>query len=195
MADFRKRYEQRQVKNMLVNPYAQGDILEAYPFLKDLVPEDTMGFNGNKYFRVMSLVLDKRSPMAKDFPAYGQRVREACADFSYKAEWEPDFRHIALEYLRFMHDELWTEIQCNEMVLWQYAQRLSKPIDAKETDDKKILQTVELQGKMLDQMQKIRANITALRKEFYGEDREMMETEERDWNPQAVAKTLRPKKD
>lgn len=188
MARRERTYTERQIRNMVINPYCTEPLREAYPFLEEIIPEElTPTIDIEKFLKYISFVYDPNSPLSSD--SIDLRKSRAAAEVGFIQAHADDHRGIIVAYLKkITHSAIWAEIVTNESLFWDYVQRLNMPISGENEDEQ--LKAVERQGKMATMLGSFRLRAQELRKTMFNGDKELESFEQVLENPQDIAKAL-----
>lgn len=186
----RRRYKDADIRSMRINPYVDGSPFEKYPQLqelKDAASEMKLpSIDWDAYVIYLSLAYDPNSPIQKDYSGNMPAILEESAKLvGLNVEHVEPYRDITHLFLQaILKSMLWAEICTLEAQFWQYTKRLNEPVKGSTEDD--ILKAVERQGKMASQMSQFRKQVSQLREEFYGGDKDLSDAfETEDYTPEA----------
>lgn len=177
---------------MVIDPYAEGDIMEMYPALQGIKPPDIPSINPDTFFRWMAFVYDPNSPMIHGFQDLKQRKEAAADEVGFKLKHALDHMPVVVDFLQKMvKSREWTLIVSYENFYDELTEKVNTKLSDGTQDDQ--LKALEKKTKSLAEMRNIIAILPQLYKEFFGGDEELQKVAEQDITPELVSKMTKKK--
>jgi len=191
-------YTEKEFGKCAFNPMVKGSILKAYPQLKTLT-DGKEGKEEEGLLRYVIAMYDSGSPLIKASPDLKKRKLLAAQVAGIDDEKYLDdlFAHkneaalkLICSYLRlYGQNRLWAMIVATEEQMWEFIQRLIKPVGADR--DREALQGVELKSKISSELDTINSRLDNYYAKLYGDDNELLSISKvKRLTPETVADVL-----
>ena len=185
-------YSKESFDNCLFNPL-EKNLLKTYPRLGQLGTKD------ENLLRYVGLLYDPRSPLVRDFRDLKMRKQEAAMLAGYnlrKGEADKIFDFSDKEalnavdvYLKsFISSRLWYMINAREQTIYEYAQRMLKPVEEKDgVGEKDLMQSISIKSKLSADMATMNELLDADYNKFFGNDEDLAKATRRGFTPEEMA--------
>jgi hypothetical protein len=178
-------------KNCLFNPL-EKNLLTTYPRLAELGTKD------EKLLRYVIFLYDPGSPLIKEFKDLTMRKRQAAslAGMDLKKDLEPIYSftdQVALNavdvYLKsFISSRLWYIICGREQTVYEYAQRMMKPIEVKVgSDEQQEMKSMAIKSTFSKDLTAINDALEADLIKFFGNDDDLAKAKRKGFTPEDMA--------
>lgn len=142
----------KRVKNMIIDPYCDGDLLEAYPILqKCLHDKISDSLLLDKYIRYSAFVLDPESPLTKDYPDLKSRRAAATQETGWDGVRDHKIEVLMLRYIYRSRE--YALIIATENTMDEYMERVNKPLDIE--DENEFIKTLDLKKKLINHYEEL----------------------------------------
>lgn len=178
---------------MLIDPFFEGDYIEAYPILGDI--KCSVGeIHFDNFVRCCSFTLDPNSPIQKEFSDLKTRRDYVQSMLGYKGHQDRSFEVNMLKKVYRKTD--WTLLCTIDNVFDEFATRANEELaDTDELDADKMLKAVQLKRKYIDDMKDMIGIREDLYKKIFMDNENLMEIErEQALNPEAFVKLKKSSK-
>ncbi len=144
----------------------------------------------NFVIRYVAYAYDPESPFVKNSTSELSKRKEVAADqagfernaktgkFAESVYEMMDFKNEDVNkmifcYLRILNNYTWVQITTDEQLFWEYTKLLNDPL--KNDDEKKLMETANIKGKLREERNKIKQDLDKYYKEFYGDNTDLQE--------------------
>ena len=188
-------YKNKDFIHCQFNPLIDGQILQAYPKLAEIIDPDWQDENTDSILRYIIMVYDPKSPLVLNERDLNYRkgiaielaniVDELIADAVVNST------HIysaalTIKYLmRFARSKEWAAICAFESAYWESIKEIIEPIQGKNSREK--LDSVQKKAVIKQEIIEDIKRLDALYRTFFGEDDELLSKNKRKLSPEMIA--------
>lgn len=183
-------YTDKDFEKCLFNPMVKKPIVQLYPQILEICPED---YEGLPYFdvvlRYICLLYDSKSPLIINERELNYRKQVAAELAGFNPDHDEKFLQslygfefewvviLIMRYLmRFIKQRQWAYICAIEMAYWENIQRIMKPVEkAEKGKDWDELKAIEIKSKLKDEAEKDLRRLDMLYRQFFNDDEELEE--------------------
>lgn len=188
-------YKQSDFNNCQFNPLINGDLLEAYPKLGEIVDPEWHDENLDSILRYLIIVYDPKSPLIayerdlnyrKDIAVQLAKITDetlANAVITSTHSYSPS---LVIKYLmRFARSKEWAAICAFESSFWESIKEVIEPISGKNSKEK--LESVQKKAAIKEEIEKDIKRLDQLYRTFFGEDEDLHAKVKRRLTPEMIA--------
>ncbi len=196
-------YSEKDFAGCFCNPLKKN-IFNAYPRLSELIPKDMLNSeeDNEKMVRYIIAMYDPGSPLIKEYRDITLRKRTAAMVAGYDFTKDEYFlidlfsfsNNAALygvsNFLKFfIHSRLWYMISAREQTIYEYAERMLKPVEAKTGDkEKDLMSAIAIKSKLSADMAEMNDLLEKDYNKFFGSDTDLSKAfKNDDYTPEKMA--------
>lgn len=192
-------YTEKDFAGCLFNPLKK-DLFKTYPRLTEIttgVPSD----NKEKVAKYVMSMYDPQSPLIKEYRDIRMR-KQTCAslagfDLSKEEKYLTGVFSLADKnilagvntFLRnFIHSRLWYMICAREQTIYEYAERMLKPVDSKDGDkEKDLMSAIAIKSKLSEDMARMNELLEQDYLKYFGGDVDLAKAARKSFSPEDMA--------
>jgi hypothetical protein len=188
-------YKKNDFNNCQFNPLVEGQLLDAYPKLAEIIDAEWYDEYLDNILRYMLIVYDPKSPLIsyerdlnyrKDIAVQLAKLEDETLAASVINSTHKYSPMLFIKYLmRFARSKEWAAICAFESSFWESIKEVIEPISGKNSREK--LDSVQKKAAIKEEIEKDIRRLDALYRTFFGEDEELQNKAKRRLTPEMIA--------